>query len=105
MVLPAPVIWNYVYTNADFAKNKTIYITLMVICLLYIQLMIYARYKDKKDLQKVQESLFARVRVVRRCGYHRLLVDQRGHLRLGLPRVEHFPDKMDQLLDAMNRVG
>jgi hypothetical protein len=56
IVLPAPVNWNYVFANADFAKNKTIYITLMVICILYILLMIYARIKDKKDVQKVRQS-------------------------------------------------
>ena len=54
IVLPAPVNWNYVFANADFAKNKTIYITLMVICVLYILLVIFARLKDRKDLQKVR---------------------------------------------------
>ena len=57
IVLPAPVNWNYVFANADFAKNKTIYITLMVICILYLLLMIYARVKDRKDLQKVRASI------------------------------------------------
>ena len=55
IVLPAPVNWNYVFANADFAKNKTIYVTLMVICILYLLLMIYARVKDKKDVQKVRQ--------------------------------------------------
>ena len=54
IVLPAPVNWNYVFANADFAKNKTIYITLMVICVLYILFVIFARLKDRKDLQKVR---------------------------------------------------
>ena len=54
IVLPAPVNWSYVFANADFAKNKTIYITLMVVCILYIVLLIFARAKDKKDVQKVR---------------------------------------------------
>jgi hypothetical protein len=53
LVLPAPVNWNYVFANADFAKNKTIYLTVICICIIYIVLMIYARFKDKKDIEKV----------------------------------------------------
>ena len=30
-VLPAPVNWNYVFANADFLKNKTIYLTVIVV--------------------------------------------------------------------------
>ena len=48
-VLPAPVNWNYGFANADFAKNKTTYITLIVICVLYILRLIFAQAKDKKD--------------------------------------------------------
>ncbi len=53
IVLPAPINWNYVFANADFSKNKTIYITLIIVCILYILLIIYARYKDKKDVEKL----------------------------------------------------
>ena len=56
IVLPAPVNWKYVFANADFAKNKTIYITLMVVCVLYVLFMIFARRKDNKDLQKVRRE-------------------------------------------------
>ena len=56
IVLPAPVNWKYVFANADFAKNKTIYITLMVVCVLYVLLVIFARRKDNKDLQKVRRG-------------------------------------------------
>jgi polycystin 1L2 len=34
-------------------RNKTVYITLICVCVLYIFLVIYARYKDKKDVQKL----------------------------------------------------
>ena len=53
IVLPAPINWNYVFANADFVRNKTVYITLICVSILYILLIIYARYKDKKDLEKL----------------------------------------------------
>jgi polycystin 1L2 len=53
LVLPSPINWNYVFANANFMRNKTIYLTVICICLIYILLMIYARYKDKKDLDKL----------------------------------------------------
>ena len=51
--LPKSIDWNYVFANADFLKNKTIYLTVICVSIIYIILMIYARYKDKKDLQKL----------------------------------------------------
>jgi len=53
IVLPQPINWNYVFANMDFMKNKTIYLTVIIISILYIALMIYARYKDRKDLSKL----------------------------------------------------
>ena len=53
LVLPSPINWNYVFVNADFIKNKTIYLTVICVCILYILLMIYAHYKDKKDIEKL----------------------------------------------------
>ncbi|CAF1585319.1 unnamed protein product, partial [Adineta steineri] len=53
LVLPSPINWNYVFQNADFSRNKTIYLTIICICILYIFIVIYARYKDKKDLEKL----------------------------------------------------
>jgi polycystin 1L2 len=52
-ILPVPVNWSYVFANADFMKNKTIYLTVICVSVIYILLMIYARFKDKKDLQKL----------------------------------------------------
>jgi polycystin 1L2 len=54
LVLPAPINWNYVFANADFNQNKTIYLTVICVSIIYILLMIYARYKDKKDIEKVR---------------------------------------------------
>ena len=53
LVLPAPVNWNYVFSNADFIKNKTIYLTVIFIIMILLILLIYSRYKDRKDTEKV----------------------------------------------------
>jgi len=53
LVLPAPVNWNYVFANADFAKNKTVYLTVICVCVIYLALIVYARHQDKKDIEKL----------------------------------------------------
>jgi hypothetical protein len=53
IVLPAPINWNYVFANAGFLRNKTVYLTVICVCLIYIILMIYAHFNDKKDLKKL----------------------------------------------------
>jgi hypothetical protein len=52
-VLPDPIDWNYVFANADFIRNKTIYLTIISVCIIYIILIIYAHFQDKKDLAKL----------------------------------------------------
>jgi hypothetical protein len=53
VILPAPINWNYVFANADFIQNKTIYLT--IICV-YIVSMIYAQFQDKKYLGKLRAT-------------------------------------------------
>ena len=53
IVLPKPINWSYVFANADFMKNKTVYLTIITVSTLYIALLIFGRYKDKKDTEKV----------------------------------------------------
>ena len=53
IVLPSSIDWNYVFANMNFIQNKTIYFTLITIVILYILLIIYARYKDKRDFEKL----------------------------------------------------
>lgn len=53
IVLPSPINWYYVFTNLDFTRNQTIYLTVIISLLLYIILMIYARRQDKFDLAKL----------------------------------------------------
>jgi hypothetical protein len=53
LVLPSPINWNYVFANAGFIRNKTVYLSIICICIIYLLLIIYARYKDKKDIEKL----------------------------------------------------
>ncbi|CAF4160578.1 unnamed protein product, partial [Adineta steineri] len=52
-VLPEPINWSYVFANADFMRNKTIYSTIICVCVIYIILLLFSRYKDKKDIEKL----------------------------------------------------
>ncbi|CAF4352602.1 unnamed protein product, partial [Adineta steineri] len=52
-ILPESVNWNYVFANADFMRNKTIYLTIICVCVIYIILILFSRYKDKKDIEKL----------------------------------------------------
>jgi hypothetical protein len=61
-VLSAPVNWAYVFVNASFLQNKTVYLTVICVSVIYILMMIYARFKDKKDLEKVNEEIEVRKR-------------------------------------------
>jgi polycystin 1L2 len=56
LVLPDPINWNSVFANANFNKNKTIYLTIICVSILYLLLIIYARYKDKKYIEKVSHK-------------------------------------------------
>jgi magnesium-transporting ATPase (P-type) len=56
LALPAPINWNYVFANGDFMKNKTIYLTVITIAVLYIILIIIARLSDSKDRDKVWQQ-------------------------------------------------
>lgn len=54
IVLPSPINWNYVFANLDFTRNKTIYLTVITVSVLYLILMMYARRKDQQDLEKLR---------------------------------------------------
>jgi hypothetical protein len=53
VVLPEAVNWKYVLTNADFMRNKLIYLTIIHVSIIYLILIIYARWNDKKDVEKL----------------------------------------------------
>ena len=48
--------WDYVFANADFMRNKTIYLTVIGVCVLYLLLLIVARFRDKNDRDKVRHT-------------------------------------------------
>ena len=59
LVLPPPIDWSYVFANLDFMRNKTVYLTVIIISSLYVILIIYARRKDKQDLDKLGVTVLA----------------------------------------------
>ena len=52
-VVPQSVNWEYVFANADFVKNKIVYLTVVCVSVIYVLLIIYARFQDRKDLLKL----------------------------------------------------
>jgi polycystin 1L2 len=52
-ILPKSINWEHIFANADFMKNQTIYLTIIFVSLIYIILIIYSRFKDKKDFEKL----------------------------------------------------
>ena len=50
-VMPNTVDFSYVFANAGFADNVTIYMTIMITLVIYSLLLIWARVQDKKDLE------------------------------------------------------
>ncbi|UJR19272.1 hypothetical protein I4U23_022401 [Adineta vaga] len=59
VVLPKTIDWNYVVANPDFMINKTIYLTGIRVCIIYLILIIYARYYDKKDVEKLGVTILS----------------------------------------------
>ena len=64
-VLPKPLNWNFIFSNGDFLKNKTIYLTVIVTSLIGLLLLIYARRADIDDDEKVssiqpQDNFYSR---------------------------------------------
>nr|KAG5709464.1 hypothetical protein BaRGS_023146 [Batillaria attramentaria] len=53
VVAPNTIDWNYVFSNMDFLKNPTLYVTEIVIAVVYIIALIWARRKDKKDVEQL----------------------------------------------------
>jgi hypothetical protein len=55
-VKPNPIDFDYVFANADFMKNPTLYISEIIIGLLYIVTAVWARRKDRRDVEKVRKT-------------------------------------------------
>ncbi|CAL1292788.1 unnamed protein product [Larinioides sclopetarius] len=52
-ITPNNIDFNYVFANAAFETNITIYATIIVTFSVFILFLIYARWKDRKDVQKL----------------------------------------------------
>ncbi|XP_013386314.1 uncharacterized protein LOC106155845 [Lingula anatina] len=54
VVMPNTIDWNFVFSGAaSFDKNATLYITEIIIGVIYILMAIWARRQDKKDIEKL----------------------------------------------------
>ena len=56
VVAPNPIDFSYVFANMSFLDNPTLYVTQIVIALIFIVAVIWARRKDCKDVIKVCAS-------------------------------------------------
>ena len=54
VVLPPTIDFGYVFANASFIKNPTVYVTVIVVTNLYIILFIWCFYMDREDSKKTQ---------------------------------------------------
>lgn len=53
VVMPNTIDWNFVFSNADFMKNPTLYATMITITVVYLVVVVWARRQDKRDVEKV----------------------------------------------------
>lgn len=52
-VMPNSIDFSYVFANAGFSDNVTIYMTIVITLSLYALMMVWARKEDRKDLMKL----------------------------------------------------
>jgi len=52
VVLPSSINFNNVWANASFTQNMTIYLTVIIVCSLYILMFVWCRYTDICDNRK-----------------------------------------------------
>ena len=57
LLMPNQINVQYAFSNASPAKNYTIYLTLIVICILYILFGLWSIIMDKRDLKKLNINL------------------------------------------------
>lgn len=53
VVQPNKIDWNFVFSNAEFYKNPTLYIAEIVTLVVFVLAAIWARHQDRKDVFKV----------------------------------------------------
>ncbi|XP_064105654.1 uncharacterized protein LOC135215142 [Macrobrachium nipponense] len=52
-IMPNTIDFNYVFANMGFNDNLTIYLTIIISLSIFLLLLVYARVKDKKDVEKL----------------------------------------------------
>lgn len=57
--MPNSIDFSYVFANAGFSDNVTIYMTIVITLLLYTLLMVWARQEDRKDLTRLGSTPLA----------------------------------------------
>ncbi|KAL3307601.1 polycystic kidney disease 1-like 2, partial [Cichlidogyrus casuarinus] len=57
--LPNTIDFNYAFRNMDFSRNATLYATEIALAIAFLLLAIWARWKDKKDLQELGLTVLA----------------------------------------------
>ena len=53
VVVPNTIDWDFVFANADFYKNQTLYITMIIVFVLFLLSAVWARRQDNKDTERV----------------------------------------------------
>lgn len=52
-VQPNAIDWDFIFSNADFLTNPTLYVCQIIVLLIFLIAVVWARRKDKKDVEKV----------------------------------------------------
>jgi hypothetical protein len=68
-VKPNTIDFSSVFAKAGFADNLTIYLTIIVTLGLYLLLLVWARLKDKKDVEQVQCQIIRGIHRMNKAGY------------------------------------
>ena len=56
---PNTIDFNFVFANSDFFRNPTLYVTQIVVGLAYVLALVWARRKDRRDIEKVLQQYFS----------------------------------------------
>lgn len=62
-VMPNTIDFSYVFANMGFSDNLTIYLTLIISLSVFFILIIWARLKDRKDVEKVSLTCFLNITI------------------------------------------
>lgn len=55
-VQPNKIDFDFVFSNLDFMSNPTLYVTQIVVFIIFFLALVWARRKDTRDVEKVSEQ-------------------------------------------------